>query len=84
MENYRACTQVKCSRLLPAYADHVEYARVRDINFILAKKMKADLDEKIYNLSDIPIHNSPPQQAATKKIPEPTEAEMDAFYSELN
>ena len=43
----RACTQVKCSWLLPTFVDHVEYARARDINFIPAKKMKADLDSKI-------------------------------------
>ena len=28
-----ACTQVKCSWLLPSFVDHVEYARARDINF---------------------------------------------------
>ena len=42
-----ACTQVKCSWLLPSFADHVEYARARDINFTSAKKIKADLDSKI-------------------------------------
>ena len=44
-----ACTQVKCSWLLPSFADHLEYARARagDINFTLAKKIKADLDSKI-------------------------------------
>ena len=64
--------------------DHVEYARVRDISFTSAMKMKADLDEKIANISDSPFTNSSPQQAATKKIPEPTEAEMEAFYAELS
>ena len=76
--------QVKCSGLLPTYVDHVEYARVQDINFTSAKKMKTDLDEKIDNISDFPFTNSSPQQAPTKKIPEPTEAEMDAFYAELS
>ena len=42
-----ACTQVKCSWLLPSFADHMEYARARDLNFTSAKKMKADLDSKI-------------------------------------
>ena len=76
--------QVKCSGLFPTYVDHVEYARVQDINFTSAKKMKADLDEKIANISDFPLTNSSPLQAATKKIPEPTEAEMDALYAELS
>ena len=47
-------------------------------------KIKADLDEKISNISDFPCTNSSPQQAATKKIPKPTEAEMDAFYAEIS
>ena len=72
-----SCTQVKCSWLLPTYVDHVEYARVQDINFTSAKKMKAHLDEKVANISDFPFTNSSSQQAATKKIPEPTEAEVD-------
>ena len=46
--------------------------------------MKADMDGKISNISDFPFTNSSPQQAATKKIPESTEAEMDAFYAELS
>ena len=33
-----SCMQVKCSWLLPTYVDHVEYARVQDINFTSAKK----------------------------------------------
>ena len=63
-----SCTQVKCSWLLPTYVDHVEYAMVQDINFTSAKKMKADLDEKISSLSDFPLINSTPQQAAKRKF----------------
>lgn len=69
-----SCMQVKCLWLLPTHVDHVEYARVQDINFTSAKQIKADLDEKISNISDFPFTNSSPQQAATKKIPEPMEA----------
>ncbi|XP_078349685.1 uncharacterized protein LOC144634562 [Oculina patagonica] len=79
-----SCTQVKCSWLLPTYVDHVEYARVRDINFTSAKKMKADLDGKIANLCDEPVPDASPQPAAVKKIPEPTKAEMDTFYAALS
>ena len=52
-----ACTQVKCSWLLPA--GHVEYARARDINFTSARKIKAGLIPKYLNFVLefwIPIH----------------------------
>ena len=87
-----ACTQVKCSWLLPAYVDHVEYSMARDINFTSAKKMKTDLDSKISNLQP-GVSNSDPLEtyspipgyaSSGKKIPPPTEAEMDAFYAELS
>lgn len=57
-----SCTQVKCSWILPSYVKEVEYARVRDINFTSAKKMKADLDATL----DGPLYisearNSPPE-----------------------
>ena len=45
-----SCTQVKCSWNLPAYVREVEYARVRDINFTSARKMKADLDARLDSL----------------------------------
>ena len=79
-----SCTQVKCSWLLPTYVDHVEYARVRDINFTSAKKMKAELDGKIAKLCDEPVPDLSQQPAAVKEIPEPTEAEMDTFYAALS
>ena len=47
-----SCIQMKCSWILPSFANEVEYARVRDINFKSAKKMKADLDATIENLPD--------------------------------
>ena len=47
-----ACTQMKCSWILPSFASEVEYARVRDINFKSAKKLKVDLDKMIENLSE--------------------------------
>lgn len=87
-----ACTQVKCSWLLPAYVDHVEYSMARDINFTSAKKMKTDLDSKISNLQP-GVSNSDPLEtyspipgyaSSGKKISPPTEAEMDAFYAELS
>ena len=47
-----ACTQMKCSWILPSFASEIEYARVREINFKSAKKLKVDLDETIGNLSE--------------------------------
>ena len=45
-----ACTQVKCSWLLPTAVKHVGYLRVKDIDFSSAKKMKSDLDKSIESL----------------------------------
>ena len=85
-----ACTQVKCSWLLPSFVDHVEYARVRDIKFTSAKKMKADLDSKISKFHSGVLTPDPPggdftvHASTVKKIPAPTEAEMKNFYEELS
>ena len=35
-----ACTQVKCTGLLPTFVNEVPYARVRNIDFSSAKKLK--------------------------------------------
>ena len=37
-----ACTQVKCSWLLPTYVNEVPYAEVQDINFKSARKLKTE------------------------------------------
>ena len=44
------CTQVKYTWLLPLYVKQVDYARVHDINFTSAKKMKFDWDASIDNV----------------------------------
>ena len=48
-----ACTQLKCSWILPTYVNEVPYARVKDINFSSAKKLKENLDQKIDNLDNL-------------------------------
>ena len=53
-----ACTQVKCTWILPTYVKQVDYARVEDMNFTSARKMKADLDKSIENLDDNSLHSS--------------------------
>ena len=45
-----ACTQMKCQWILPPFVKDVEYARVRDVNFKSAKKLKSELDKSIENL----------------------------------
>ena len=41
-----ACTQVKCTWLLPSFVKDVPYAKMCDVNLTSARKLKADLDEK--------------------------------------
>ena len=47
-----SCTQVKCTWLLPSYVKEVPYARVRDIDFSSARKLKANLDAKIDSIGE--------------------------------
>ena len=84
-----SCTQMKCSWILPSFANEVEYARVRDINFKSAKKMKVDLDEMIDNLTEdlelSGISKCFTESPAHKpEVPAPTQAEMESFYSKLS
>ena len=45
-----ACTQVKCTWLLPTYVNEGPYSEVRGINFKSAKKLKTELDDRIDDL----------------------------------
>ena len=47
-----SCTEVKCTWLLPSFVKEVPYAKMRYINLTSARKLKADLDEKIENLGE--------------------------------
>ena len=84
-----ACTQTKCSWILPSFANEVEYTRVRDINFKSAKKLKVDLDEMIENLTE-DLELSGISKGFTEsavpnpEVPAPTQAEMENFYSNLS
>jgi len=42
-----ACTQVKCSWILPKYVNKVPDARAKDIDFLSANKLKKKFDQKI-------------------------------------
>ena len=74
-----ACTQVKCTWLLPTFVNEVNNDRVRDINFKSASKLKEELDENIDG-------NVKLAQALKPEtiIPRPTAQEMNSLYEELN
>lgn len=84
-----SCTQVNCTWLLPSYVKQVDYARVRDINFTSAKKMKSELDASIDN---VPNDSFPDDykldltvaKKLSKEIPAPSKAEMDQSFAELS
>ena len=48
-----ACTQVKCTWLLPTYVKEISYAHVEDINFKSVRKFKEDLDASIKSSSSV-------------------------------
>ena len=84
-----SCTQIKCPLILPSYANKVKYSRVRDINFKSAKKMKADLDETIENLSEgLQVSENSEVFSGSRvqklEVPAPTQAEMENFYFDLS
>ncbi|CAH3031325.1 unnamed protein product, partial [Pocillopora meandrina] len=76
-----ACTQLKCSWLLPTYVKQVEYEKVREINFTSARKMKNDLDAKIENLFNVSSPDNSAKGNVSKEIPVPSKPEMDTFYA---
>ena len=77
-----ACTQVKCTWILPTYVKEVFYAPVSDIDFTSAKKLKDNLDrtiekiaedhkqkfESVVNITDEQIASTP---KPSKQIPSP-------------
>ena len=87
-----ACTQLKCSWLLPKGMNDVPYSRVRDINLKSASAFKARLDDKIDSLT---VNEGPVQSvfqpslrssvsAPHVNIQAPTVSEISAFYQKLN
>ena len=84
-----ACTQVKCTWLLPTYVNEVPYARVKDIDFTSAKKLKENLDEKIDSLDEhtaSPAVNSSQtlRQVVHPKANSPSAEEMAVLFEKLN
>ena len=83
-----ACTQLKCTWILPSFVSEVNYARVSDIDFTSSKKGKANLDIQIENLSadgKSPSRIIPPSSGKkVNSIPRASNEEMATFYEELN
>ena len=84
-----ACTQVKCTWLLPTYVNEVPYARVKDIDFTSAKKLKENLDNKIDSWDEhtaTPMVNSSQtlSQVGQPKGNSPSAEEMAVLFEKLN
>lgn len=77
-----ACTQVKCSWLLPTYMNEVTYERVRNIDFTSAKKLKENLDIKIDSLDQIKATSRETQPAVHSQLASTEETEK--FYEALH
>ena len=82
-----ACTQVKCSWLLPTYVNKVTYERVVDIDFTSVKKLKENLDNKIDSLDEnkaTSCESQPSQAQSTIPWQLPSIEEMNKFLQTLN
>ncbi|PFX31462.1 hypothetical protein AWC38_SpisGene3676 [Stylophora pistillata] len=83
-----ACTQVKCTWLLPTYVNEVPYARARDINFKSAKKLKEEMDLKIDACVDDNQSETPAParniKASNMSVRPLDEEEMNAQLKKLN
>ena len=84
-----ACTQVKCSWLLPTYGNEVPYAKVRNIDFSSAKKLKENLDAKIdclteSNINDLFSHQQGQEEIGHPNVFSPSQAEMTSLFEKLN
>ena len=62
----------------------VPYAKMRFINFTSARKLKADLEEKIENLGENREATSSTGSGRKVTVQVPTQTEMDNFYANLN
>ena len=79
-----ACTQVKCTWLLPTYVSEVSYERVKDIDFSSAKKLKENLDRSIDSFDGTTSQLSDQSETrATDATANVSEAEIDIVYKKL-
>ena len=83
-----ACTQAKCTWILPTYVNEVPYAKVKDIDFSFAKKLKSVMEQKIETLHQTTGEGSKTleercdQTFASNAIP--SDGGMQEVYAKLN
>ena len=70
-----ACTQAKCTWILPTYVNEVPHAKVKDIDFSSAKKLKSVMEHKI-------AEERCDQTFASNAIP--SDGGMQEVYAKLN
>ena len=78
-----ACTQAKCTWILPTYVNEVPYAKVRDIDFSSAKKLKSTLEQKI-EITGEASDKSLEQRCDKYANAIPSDAEIQEVYAKLN
>eukprot|EP00794_Sanderia_malayensis_P010417 gene10417-11507_t len=84
-----ACTQVKCTWILPSYVKEISYSPVKDINFKSAKKLKKDLDHAVNNFEQDPAgrmneNHKKLDSSAKGDTPVSSEDDMKSFYEALS
>mgnify|MGYP000008269787 FL=1 len=83
-----ACTQAKCTWILPTYVNEVPYAKVGDIDFSSAKKLKGALEQKIETLhQDTGERRKTLEERCDQTFTShaiPSDGEMQAVYAKLN
>ena len=84
-----ACTQVKCTWVLPTYVNEVPYARAEDINFSSAQKLKTTLDLQIESLPQNAGENKETNTVEQRRGQQfgstpPSDREMEEVYAKLN
>lgn len=79
-----ACTQVKCTWLLPTYVNEVPYARVKDIDFTSARKLKENLDCKIDSVDKNEVSCRESQSSKSQATTVPSADDINEFYKKLN
>ena len=84
-----ACTQVKCTWVLPTYVNEVPYVRAEDINFSSAQKLKTTLDLQIESLPQNAGENKETNTVEQRRGQQfgstpPSDREMEEVYAKLN
>ncbi|KXJ23861.1 Chromatin modification-related protein YNG2 [Exaiptasia diaphana] len=80
-----ACTQVKCTWLLPTYVKEVNYEEVKAINLKSARRLKAELDQKV-DEGNVNLDRSAASSNHSKSLQSctPTDKEIGDLFLKLN